>query len=356
MAFLVKKGKIYHLGWRDDTGRERRKSLQTSNRKVAEQRLRLFESEFQRRKWQLGPESCDCSVGVFWAKYEDHIKRTCRPNTVRNKRSSWRNFLQLLQPSSLGDVTQPQVKALAETWVGEEVTPETYNTFVRRMRAMYNDAGELLFGEDKPLYNGDNPFRGVPVLRSGERPERKAMSDSEVAQMLQAACNREKTEPRAKGILLVVALGLYAGLRRGEIDSARWEWIDFNNKTITVRAYGHFKPKTRHGYRTIPLNSKLAAILKPHKKSSGYIWQPDVEWGSDLYRCNFRKSFETVVKVARVEWVTPHTMRHTWVTRLLKSGKVTMAQVSEWAGHSSIQVTVDLYGHLGGYDQGIELL
>ncbi len=102
MAFLVKKGRVYHLSWRDESGRERWKTLQTSNHKVAQQRLKLFESEFQRRKWQFEAESLECSVDVFWAKYVEHVERTCRPNTVRNKRSSWQNFLRLLQPSFLG--------------------------------------------------------------------------------------------------------------------------------------------------------------------------------------------------------------------------------------------------------------
>ena len=61
------------------------KTLQTSNRKVAEQRLRQFESEFQRRKWQPEPESWACPVSVFWAKHEEHVRRTCRPNTGSRK-------------------------------------------------------------------------------------------------------------------------------------------------------------------------------------------------------------------------------------------------------------------------------
>ena len=40
-----------------------------------------------------------------------------------------------------------------------------------------------------------------------------------------------------------------------------------------------------------------------------------------------------------------HGLRHTWVSLLLASG-VPLAIVSKMAGHSSVGVTVDLYGHL----------
>ena len=49
--------------------------------------------------------------------------------------------------------------------------------------------------------------------------------------------------------------------------------------------------------------------------------------------------------------VVLHTMRHTFLTRLAQSGKVPLERISEWAGHSSLQVTMDHYLHLMPVDK-----
>ena len=45
------------------------------------------------------------------------------------------------------------------------------------------------------------------------------------------------------------------------------------------------------------------------------------------------------------ERIVPHSLRHTYATRLLRAGEP-MAKVSRLLGHESVQVTVDVYGHL----------
>jgi integrase len=73
------------------------------------------------------------------------------------------------------------------------------------------------------------------------------------------------------------------------------------------------------------------------------------------YRCNFQRSFQFVCKKAGLPWVTPHILRHSWITNLLKA-RVPIAKVSQWAGHRSIMVTADVYGHLQTYDSDIDKL
>ena len=73
------------------------------------------------------------------------------------------------------------------------------------------------------------------------------------------------------------------------------------------------------------------------------------------YRSDFKKAFLNVVKEAGFEWVTPHTLRHSFATNLIKSG-LSIGVVSQWLGHESVDITVDVYGHLQGYHKGIEAL
>lgn len=49
------------------------------------------------------------------------------------------------------------------------------------------------------------------------------------------------------------------------------------------------------------------------------------------------------------ERIVPHTLRHTYATRLLRKGEP-MAKVSRLLGHEKVNVTVEIYGHLNVED------
>ncbi len=58
-----------------------------------------------------------------------------------------------------------------------------------------------------------------------------------------------------------------------------------------------------------------------------------------------------------LRWVRFHDLRHTFASLLLQNGE-SPAYVKEQMGHSSIQVTVDIYGHLipGANRQAVDRL
>jgi integrase len=41
-----------------------------------------------------------------------------------------------------------------------------------------------------------------------------------------------------------------------------------------------------------------------------------------------------------------HLLRHTWITLMINSGKVSDGLVSKWAGHSSVETTLNRYAHI----------
>lgn len=61
---------------------------------------------------------------------------------------------------------------------------------------------------------------------------------------------------------------------------------------------------------------------------------------------NVQRRFRRLVdRLGLPEGTSPHTLRHTWASTLLTSG-VPIFLVSRYAGHATIQTTVDQYGHL----------
>jgi integrase len=59
----------------------------------------------------------------------------------------------------------------------------------------------------------------------------------------------------------------------------------------------------------------------------------------------YHRYFQPVLTKAGLRKIRPHDLRHTFGSLLIQSG-VSIAYVKEQMGHSSIQVTVDTYGHL----------
>lgn len=69
---------------------------------------------------------------------------------------------------------------------------------------------------------------------------------------------------------------LQTGLRTGELVGLKWEDVDFKSKTIQIRRSMEYRysakewrigePKSRSGYRTIPLTEEAVAILNKQKE------------------------------------------------------------------------------------------
>ncbi len=73
---------------------------------------------------------------------------------------------------------------------------------------------------------------------------------------------------------------------------------------------------------------------------------------------NLRKRvFAGLLRKAELRRFRFHDLRHTFASLLLQQGEIPV-YVKEQMGHSSIQVTVDLYGHLipGGNKQAVDRL
>ncbi len=57
-----------------------------------------------------------------------------------------------------------------------------------------------------------------------------------------------------------------------------------------------------------------------------------------------QRAMETACKAARLRRRNPHDLRHSYATLLLMN-HISPAYVQKQLGHSSISITVDLYGH-----------
>jgi integrase len=101
-------------------------------------------------------------------------------------------------------------------------------------------------------------------------------------------------------ILPYIAIGLFAGLRRAEIERLNWSEIDFESNLIEVKA----KHAKRGGRRLVTMLPNLSEWLLPFRKLKGNV----------TLRQNFRELFDQARKAAGiVEW-PDNALRHSYAS------------------------------------------
>jgi integrase len=148
------------------------------------------------------------------------------------------------------------------------------------------------------------------------------------------------------------------GMRLGELLGLKWGDIDWNQKFIRVeRSYkrGRFD-KTKTGkVRRVDMSDQLAASLRQllTKRKKEALKEGRGEPVEFIFHKNnkpieqnfIRQVYKKILVKAGIREMRLHDIRHTFASLLLSRGE-SPVYVKEQLGHSSIQMTVDIYGHL----------
>lgn len=200
---------------------------------------------------------------------------------------------------------------------------------------------------DHAIDNGQlftNAAQGVRVIKSSRIDYKAPVPSKETIRALIEAADED-----FKPHLIVSAL---TGLRASELCGLRWHDVDFEKGFIHVRqradAYNQMgEPKSRAGYRDIPpgpmvLNALRRWKLRCPKSDLGLVF-PAPRCGVLQHtntQSRFRKLQEQVG--VKLRW---HDLRHFAVSLWIEQG-FSIKEVMTFAGHSSIQMTMERYGHL----------
>jgi integrase len=217
----------------------------------------------------------------------------------------------------------------------------------------------------------------------GERKRLKIGTDipsvEEIRKILKVLDGLEGKSRRLRPALMTV---IFTGLRASELRGLRWDDVDLKRGEITVRQRADkFRqlglPKTRAGTeRKIPIGPELVSMLRewklanlanPNKGELGLAF-PSPKGEIDQHT-NIVRKFELVVRDAglldrlgNAKYTGLHSLRHfyaSWCINRKEDGGLGLPPkvVQDRLGHSSITMTMDVYGHLfPRSDDGSELV
>lgn len=179
----------------------------------------------------------------------------------------------------------------------------------------------------------------VPRLKEGQG--RIIALSPEQAAALQAGAIGDQDPD----LWLFVMIGLHTSMRHGEIKRLRWEHFDAHRRRFWL-------PEAKAGEREQPMTGELAAALSremaSRKLTSGFMFPPGNARSKSEHRDSFRKAFRRAAKRAGLDpdAITPHVMRHTAITRLVKAG-VDLPTIQRISGHKTLSMVLR-YSHVDG--------
>jgi integrase len=163
--------------------------------------------------------------------------------------------LERVTPARVVDWQQGRVKAAGKSPVATASAKRTANSYVRSARSLFSkEIRERIRGVHLPQVL---PFDGVELFESGSQ---KYISKVDIQALIAAAKNELKAEePEAYKAFL---LGLFAGLRRAEIDLVEWRMIDWRNSVIRLEETDFLHLKTHDSAGEITIDPEVAVELR----------------------------------------------------------------------------------------------
>ena len=294
---------------------------------------------------------------------ETHAKQACKFSTTRVYRTNLnRHILPVLGDRPVATISRMNCRTLIAECRRKGLSRKSIENIGRTFSSVLSQAME------DGLITGNPAFRLGRYYRNGDemKAEICPLTADEVSALLATA---RKDFPRDYPLFLCA---VRTGLRLGELLALQWPDVDFNGRFIEVRrnlVAGRVTTpkngKTRRVDMSVQLTDALRALQRTRKKETlknGWGSVPDwifcTESGGALDGDNLRhRVFYKLLEKAGLRRVRFHDLRHTFASLLLQNGE-SPAYVKEQMGHSSIQVTVDIYGHLipGANRQAVDRL
>ncbi len=253
---------------------------------------------------------------------------------------------------SITDITREAIKRLIAEKVEAGLSRGTIRNIIAPLREMLNHAVEDGILSSNPAARMGRFHRGKT-----EQEARKfdCLNREELAHLLRIA---REFYPAHYPLILCAAR---TGMRQGELFALQWGDIDFEGRFIEVRRSIHkgklSSPKSGK-VRRVDMSKQLTQVLmelRDVRLAEMALKGKDLE-STVLVFCNrdggyldsghfHARVWQPLLRKAGLRHIRFHDLRHTYASLLIQQGE-SLAYIRDQLGHYSIQMTVDIYGHL----------
>jgi integrase len=308
-------------------------------------------------------------AGTKWLKDAEH---RLEPATVESYRQHLNDHIvPYIGAVKLSQLTVPVVRDFMDKLRADKRSPAM-------IKRVVGDLGSILADAQERGLVAQNVVRSLSHRKKRREAERRQRHKLKVGvdipspEEIRAIVS--KLEGRWRPLILTA---IFAGLRASELRGLRWEDVDLRKAALHIRQRADKfliigKPKSAAGQRTIPMPPILVNTLRAWKlrcpKGELDLVFPtgtgQIEYHSNIVVRGLAPAqiaAGVVTKGGKAKYTGLHSLRHfyaSWCINRKEDGGLglPLKVAQHRLGHSTIQMTADVYGHLfPSGDDGAEL-
>ncbi|WP_395000402.1 tyrosine-type recombinase/integrase [Sphingomonas sp.] len=277
-------------------------------------------------------------------EYLRRLEASGGKDLINKRRHLRQHLIPYFGKTRLDKISEFELRKYRKQKSGDGMAHASINRHMATLLHMMNRAASKDWGWIKP-----EAKPGVPRVKEA-RKKINILSPEQADRLMSAA-----TADQDGYIWLFVLFGLNTAMRHTEILERRFDEIDWDSCRIWI-------DKAKAGEREQPITSSLRdALLRQREMvddQAGWIFPSRTASAKTPHRRSMAKQFIRIVERAGMipAQCTPHIMRHTAITRLVKAN-VDLATIKAISGHKTLSMILH-YSHVHGVhvDDAISVL
>jgi len=320
-------------------GKEIRRSLETSSRSIAAERLKEFVAKIQSGKWKSG------AGHPYEAARDKFVREHCRrikPKSAKRYLTSLVALDKHFNGLNLEDISSAVLSEFETIRRNDGVTDSTIRRDLSCLSSMFTCAEEWEWVTANPAasYMRKAQKRGLTEAP----PRTRYLSHEEETTLLAAIKASALTTKHARHayahrqLLLAATFAIETGLREEELFGLLWQDIDLETNRVVVR-----RERAKSGkQRFVPLSARALKVLDQFPRKSLFVVSKiDGTRYKDMLQP--LKRFAAKLGITDLQW---HDLRKTYGCRMLQDERLPLEHVSILLGHSTIEQTRKAYAFL----------
>ncbi len=351
------------------TGKQIKTDIRGRTKTGVKNELERLKNEFKKNGNTKGKESLE-TFGEVAESFFELYKLQQKVGSIRQMRSNLDTYaIPAFGNKRISKITTAHIQKQVIEWAKNAAEPlggkqkrdvgsgKDYKLQLNVINRIFQHALSLGIIDRNPCHSVIIP----KVKIDKPNKEVKFYTKTELSELFSHIESLDNTKWSTQYFNALIRLLVASGLRIGEAMALEWFDVDLDNQTVSVskttvqRTVIQDTPKTNKSNRVISIDSKAVSTLKrwyffqkkhfmslgnPHQSLVFPTWQGNV---MDYHGLNYRlKKIEDAEKLTSLSF---HGFRHSHASLCLNAG-MTYKVIQERLGHSTLQMTMDLYSHL----------